>query len=44
LNDEELKKVIIGKGRDIPGLRDMVKTVLESESIEAAMAKFGADI
>jgi glycerol-3-phosphate dehydrogenase len=44
LNDEELKKVIIGKGRDIPGLMDMVKTVLESESVEAAMAKFRAGI
>jgi glycerol-3-phosphate dehydrogenase len=44
LNDEELKKVIIGKGRDIPGLMDMVKMVLESESVEAAMEKFRSGI
>ncbi|KAL3938409.1 MAG: hypothetical protein SGARI_001752 [Bacillariaceae sp.] len=39
-NDAQLKKLIISKGRDIPGLMDLVKTLLESDSVEVALEKF----
>ncbi|KAG7345004.1 hypothetical protein IV203_032535 [Nitzschia inconspicua] len=39
-NEAQLKKLIISKGRDIPGLMDMVKTLLESETVETALEKF----
>jgi len=44
INDENARALIIAKGRDIPGLMDVVKTVITADSIDTALVTLRGEV